>query len=106
MFKIDQGQLFIFRLWIQWISSVVLAFFAGFAALRASAGSVFRTSTSPNDLVGLGAFPARRRCRLGDIANPRYSEHYARIMCRNISAITVTKDASGMPALTASMIIE
>jgi hypothetical protein len=26
MFKIDQGQLFIFRLWIQWISSVVGVF--------------------------------------------------------------------------------
>jgi hypothetical protein len=37
---------------------------------------------------------------------PRYSAPYARIMCRNISATTVTRETNGTPALTASMIIE
>jgi hypothetical protein len=36
----------------------------------------------------------------------RFSAHYARIMCRSSSATTATRDASGTPALTASMIIE
>jgi hypothetical protein len=32
--------------------------------------------------------------------------HYTKIMCRRISATTATRDTSGTPALTASMIVE
>jgi hypothetical protein len=52
--------------------------------------------------------PAGQFDRVVKFAGPAFGHQplYARIMCRNISATTATRDTSGKPALTASMIIE